>query len=140
MGFVARIRHRVGYVWWWRAKHWWLDTRQGKHAQLTLGTLVLLAIAVGFARAGIAVATHPGQPKQSFIVALVILVVALVVGLALSMSSSKAAKPPDQEIKAPTTEDGRSAVRYYGTNWIEDPAQLAWRVVGRDPIKSKGGK
>lgn len=137
---MVRLIRRWRYVYGWRLRHWWLDTPQGKHAQLTLGVLVLLAMAVGFARAGIAVATDSAQPKQAFIVALVILVVALVVGLALAMSASKAAKPPDQEVKAPTTQDGRSAVRYYGTNWIEDPAQLAWRVVGRDGIKAKGGK
>jgi hypothetical protein len=40
----------------------------------------------------------------------------------------------------PTTEDGQAVMRYWGTHWIDDTFQLAWKVVGRDPIKAKGGK
>lgn len=141
MGLSARIR-RWRYVYTWRVRYWWLDTRAGRHARWTCVVLVALGLVVSSVRAGLAVAV-PGavpQPQAAIIWWVVWAVVSLVVGLAIALSASKPAKPAEAEAKAPTTQDGRSAVRYYGTNWIEDPAMLAWKVVGRDPIKTKSGK
>lgn len=142
MGLIARYR-RLRYVWGWRLRYWWLDTQQGRHAQRTLAVLVLIGFVVQSVRAGLAVARPASitHPQQAILWWVVYLIVAAVVAVAayLMMPGTKA-PDPDQQAKAPTTQDGRSAVRHYGTVWIDDPAMLAWKVVGRDPIKAKGGK
>lgn len=140
MELINRIRYRVGYVWYWRVRHWWMDTPQGAHAKRMLGVFALLAVVVNTIEAFI-VARDPGpHPQQSIIWLVVWLIVALVVAAAVVLSSNSApAAPPEQSTKAPTTKDGRGAVRHYGTRWVDDPAQLAWKVVGKDPIQSDGG-
>lgn len=142
MELIKKIRHRVGYVWYWRVRHWWMDTPQGAHTKRILGVLGLLVFVINTIEAFIAGRdlSHNVRPQQSIIWVVVWLIVALIVAAAVVLSSnSKPAQPPEQSAKAPTTKDGRGAVRYYGTRWIDDPAQLAWKVVGRDPIYSDGG-
>lgn len=143
MELIAKIRHRVGYVWAWRVRYWWLDTPSGAHTRRILLVLALLTFVIDSIEAFIAArkpVADPLHPQQSIIVAMVILIVALLVGVAIALSaSSKPSQPQAQGTKAPTTQDGRSAVRHYGTRWVSDPAQLAWKVVGKDPIKSDGG-
>jgi hypothetical protein len=46
---------------------------------------------------------------------------------------------PGQE-NTPEVEDGQAVIEVYGTVWIDSPFILAWKMVGRDKIKSKGGK
>lgn len=139
---VIRKRcNRMCYVYGWRLRHWWLDTRAGRVAQLSFAGIGFLGLVGAVVRFAIEAATRqPGQPHEAIIGLIIWIIVAILAAVALSMSASKPAKPPDDQTNAPTTQDGRSAVRYYGTNWVDDPAMLAWKVVGRDPIKTKGGK
>lgn len=143
MELIRKIKHRIGYVWWWRAKHWWLDTPQGAVARILALVMVAVAGAVQGVRAAVAAATphDPAQPQQAIIWIVVWLVVALLVGVAVALSmGNKAADPADVANKGPTTQDGQSVKRHYGEVWIDDPGMAAWRVVGRDPIKASGGK
>lgn len=134
-----RIR-RWRYVYGWRWRHWWLDTHAGRVTQLTAGMCVVIAIAAGVVHHVVAAALHPEQPHQAVLWWVVWLVVTLVVSLYLALTASKpAAQKSDQQITTPTTKDGQSAVRHYGTVWIDSPAMLAWKVTGRDPIKTKSG-
>lgn len=142
MGLIARIRYRIG-VWRFRVRYWWLDTPAGRHAQVMSVCMLAIATIVGLVRESIrAFMPQPiGAPHQAIVWIVVWLIVALIAGLAIALTAnSKPAKPQDQQAKAPTTQDGRAAVRYYGTCNIEDPAQLAWKVVGKDPIQQSGGK
>ena len=54
----------------------------------------------------------------------------------------KTEQPQAREVSSPTVEDGTAAKDYFGTCWInhDDNFLLGWKVVGRDPIRSKGGK
>jgi hypothetical protein len=142
MELIRKICKRAD-IGWWRTKYWWLDTPSGKHAQLTSAAMLLIVTVVGIVRESIHAFAPPvpGQPHQAIIWFVVWLIVALVVGLAIALTmNSKPAQPQDSQGKTPTTQDGRSATRYYGTCNITAPAQLAWKVVGKDPIMSDGGK
>lgn len=142
MKLSACIR-RWRYVYGWRLRYWWLDTHSGRHARWTAAVVALLGLGFTTLRAGVAVVVPEAipQPQTAIIWWIVWVVVSLVVGLAIALSASKpAAQKSDPQITKPVTQDGKSAIRYYGTNWVNEPAMLAWKVTGRDPIKTKGGK
>lgn len=141
MGLIARYR-RLRYVWGWRLKYWWLDTHAGRVAQLTCAGMTFVAlIGVGVHIAILSARPpDPAKPHQAFVWVIFWVIMALTAAVMLLIGTPKAPKPQEQDAKAPTTQDGKSAVRYYGTNWIDQPAMLAWKVTGKDPIKTKGGK
>lgn len=145
MGLISRtaayLRRRC-YVWSWRARYWWLDTPSGAHAHVLVFALAALVVMVQFIYAGIAaLAPRPANaPQESIIWWVVYLIVALVAaGVAYAMRPKTENANPTQAT-GPTTEDGQSVVRYWGTHWIDDEFLLAWKIVGRDPIKASGGK
>lgn len=70
----------------------------------------------------------------------VLIVIALVAAVVAYATRPKVEQPKQDTPQGPTTEDGQAVVRYWGTHWIDDTFQLAWKVVGRDKIKAKGGK
>lgn len=133
---------RLRYVYGWRLRHWWYDTRQGAQARIVgLCLLAFAFIAEMIQQAVAALAPDPQQPHQAVIGVIIVLIVALLVGVALALSMHQNAKPPgDAQVTGPTTQDGKSAPRLYGTCNITNPAELAWKVVGRVGIKQKGGK
>lgn len=140
MGLINKLRYRVGYVWYWRVRHWWMDTPGGAHAKRMLAVMALVVVVINTIEAFIASRSPEPHPQQSIIWMVVWLIIALIVSVAVILNSnSKPAAPQEQGTKAPTTKDGRAAVRHYGTRWVDDPAQLAWKVVGKDPIYSDGG-
>lgn len=56
MGLSARWR-RLRYVWGWRLRHWWFDTRAGRRAHRAL-FLAALAAGVGHAIAAVVALTR----------------------------------------------------------------------------------
>lgn len=68
-------------------------------------------------------------------------IAALVISAAVSLvfrPKTPSAKPG--EVQIPVAEEGRRARRVYGTVWIDDPQQLAFKRVGVDRIRKSGGK
>lgn len=141
MGLIDRARH-LHYVWSWRVRYWWLDTRSGEYAHWALfyfGVFVIIAQLVRMLVAA-AIAPPAGEPVKAvywWVIQLIILVVAA--AIAYSMRPKQEAPPPQSE-EAPTVEDGQSVKHYFGTCWIGDEFLLAWKQMGRIPIKAKGGK
>lgn len=142
---AVRLRE-LRYVWGWRARYWWMDTESGERARLTglcLAALVVVAQLVRMAVAAVSPeARAPGEPAHAvywWVVQLIILVVAAAVAYAMR-PKPEAAQARQAESK--TVEDGTSVKDYLGTCWIDwdDNFLLAWKVVGRDAIKSDGGK
>lgn len=140
MGLIARI-HRWRYVYVWRIRYWWLDTPAGLHARFMIVGLAGLGVVgevVAFAVAA-ARPTPQEHPREAVVWFVVWLVVALVAAVATYMLAGKHA-PQSQTTSTPTTTDGQSVKRHYGTCWVDDSFLLAWKVVGRAAIKSGGGK
>lgn len=52
----------------------------------------------------------------------------------------KPSKPEPQEVTAPTVKEGKKLRKAYGTIWANDAQVLAFKKMGTDAIKSKGGK
>lgn len=144
MGLITQLRGRVRrarHIWSWRWRYWWLDTKAGAQAQVVLCCVSALVVVVQFIYMGIAMASpRPAEPQHAIIwwvVYLIVMLVAAAVSYAMR-PKPESAKPT--QAQGPTTEDGQSVVRYWGTHWIDDEFLLAWKIVGRDPIKASGGK
>lgn len=142
MGLIAPIR-RLHYVWSWRLRYWWLDTPAGERAHYWALGFSLVVFTVQVVRLCVAAAL-PGPhdaPVQSvihwWVVQLIIAVVLTVVSYALR---PKVEPPKPQDAQAPTVEDGQAVKHHFGTVWIGDEFVLAWKMMGRIPIKSGGGK
>lgn len=141
MELIARIK-RWRYVYGWRLRYWWADTPAGLHARFMLIGFVALAVIAQVVSATIA-ASRPApkeHPREAFIWFVVWLVVALLAAVASYMLAGRQTAPTTQTSDTPTTDDGQSVKRHYGTCWVDDSFLLAWKLVGRDPIKSNGGK
>lgn len=136
-----RARQRL-HTWYWRLRYWWMDTPGGHGAQIGVACLAAFVSIVQFIRLGVAalVPPPPGAPRHAIIWWVVILVVALVAGIIAAAMMPKAEKQQPTEGQGPTTEDGQAGILYWGTHWADDTFLLAWKVVGRDQIKGKGGK
>jgi membrane-bound metal-dependent hydrolase YbcI (DUF457 family) len=138
----ARWRYKYG----WRLRHWWFDTREGAQARVLawcVGVLVAIVMLVRHVVAGMAppAPVDPLHPQQAIIVAVVILIVALIVGLAVALTmNNNSPQVPEGNANTPTTEDGQSVRHHFGTVWEDDTFLLAWKIVGKDPIKADGGK
>jgi hypothetical protein len=141
MGLIASVR-RLHYVWSWRARYWWLDTRSGERAHLMLFALSLIVVCVQLLRMLVVavVPPPPGEPVKAiywWVVQLIIAIVAAAISYAMR---PKPQPPTPQASEAPTVEDGLSAKHYFGTCWVNDEFLLAWKNTGTLPIKTKGGK
>lgn len=145
MGLMAAIPPR------WRAyaglqalrlRYWYLDTDAGRHAQLWAFAGALLVLLVQIVRVVVAAAFPEARPAPAqaipwWVVQLIIAVVSALISYALR---PKVEAPKPAEADMPTTEDGRAVPEAHGTVWIEDEFMLAYKVVGRVPIKSGGKK
>lgn len=142
MGLIARIRHRVGYVWYWRVRYWWMDTREGIQARVTMAVLGLIGV-IGMSVRLFFVArasTIPGQPHEAIIGVVVYLIIALLVA-AIALATMPKPKPPQpQTANTPTTQDGQSVQDHGGTFWVDDSFILAWKQMPAEPIRTSGGK
>lgn len=141
MGLIAGIR-RWHYVWSWRARYWWHDTEQGEMAHWAVCALGAIVCVIQLIRMFVAAALPPppGEPAKAvywWVVQLIIAIVSAAISYAMR---PKPDPPKPQEIEITTTEDGLAAKHYFGTCWVEDKFRLAWKVVKRTPIKTKGGK
>jgi heme/copper-type cytochrome/quinol oxidase subunit 2 len=141
MGLTTQLR-RLRHVWTWRLRYWWMDTDDGKRAHVAALCLSVLVVIVQLIRVAVAALVPPPahQPRQAivwWVVQIILLIVSAAISYALRPKPENA-KPQDGE--GPTTEDGQAVRRYWGTCWIDDTFQLAWKIVGRDPIRAKGGK
>lgn len=141
MGLIARIR-RLHYVYSWRLRYWWLDTRGGEVAHWIMAGVFgmvalvqLLHIAMGIG--------HPNaqEPVQAIWPYWVIQLIIALVSAAISYAMAPKQEPPKPQSKdAPTTDDGQSAKHHFGTVIVTDEFLLAWRMTGTTPIKTGGGK
>ena len=140
MGLIASVR-RLHYVWGWRTRYWWLDTRSGERAHLAIFALALLVVLLQLLRMfAAAVVPSPDEPAKAiywWVVQLIIAIVAAAISYAMR---PKPQPPQPQAAEAPTVEDGLSAKHYFGTCWVNDEFLLAWKMMGTEPIKTKGGK
>jgi hypothetical protein len=144
MGLIAYLGRRA-HVWRWRVRYWWLDTPGGAQAQRLAFALSTVVVIVQVIYAGIAAlipapARDPRQPQQAIIWWVVYLIVALVAAAVSFAMRPKAENKPVDQVTGPTTDDGQSVIRYWGTHWIDDEFLLGWKITGRDPIKATGGK
>jgi len=141
MGLIATVK-RWRYVYGWRLRYWWLDTASGLHARLALSVIAGIA---GVIWAVVLIVTpsapsRANQPHHAIIWFVVWLIVALLVAVAAYMMMGHPKAPNAQQSDMPTTDDGQSVKHLFGTGWVDDSFLLAWKLVGRSPIKSKGGK
>lgn len=141
MGLMHAAK-RQWYVWSWRCRYWWMDTRGGEYAQWALVCVGVFVVIVQTIKMCVA-AAMPVPPVQTvqaaywWVVQLVIAIVAAAVSLAMR---PKVQPPQPQESKAPVTEDGQAVRDHFGTCWVEDEFLLAWKKVRDIPIKTKSGK
>lgn len=145
MGLISKWQERyrrARHVWSWRARYWWLDTESGAQAHVLMFAVSTLVVIMQIIYAGIAMLTpHPAnEPQHAVIWWVVYLIVALV-----AAAVSYAMRPKPESAKpttatGPTTDDGQSVRKYWGTHWEDDEFLLAWEIIGRDPIKASGGK
>jgi hypothetical protein len=143
MGLTDRARE-LRYVYGWRLRYWWLDTSAGRRAHIVTLCLAVLLVLIQLVRLAVTalVPPPPDAPVKAiywWVVQLIIMVVAAVVAYALRPDPPKAA---ERKVESPTVEDGTPIKDHGGTVWIEhdDNRLLAWKVVGRDAIKSDSGK
>jgi hypothetical protein len=143
MGLIGTLQRRW-YVWSWRWRYWLLDTVHGQrfHIGAFIVSLFVCAVDVAYMLIVALVPPPPGTPQKSiadWIVYLIILIISALISYAMRPKPENA-KP--QTVESPTTEDGTPVKDYFGTCWVdhEDRFLLAWKLVGRDPIRSKGGK
>lgn len=142
MGLIAHIR-RWRYVYGWRLRYWWLDTPGGLHARIVLALLFSLAIvgdtiAMVIKLAQPAPAAKPHEAVVWFIVWAVIIIVSAIIGYMMASKGRQQVAPTQGD--TPTSDDGQSVKHHFGTCWVDDSFLLAWKIVGRQAIKSKGGK
>jgi hypothetical protein len=138
---LAYLRQRR-HVWTWRLRYWWLDTPSGAQAHVLAFCISLLVVIIQIIYAVVAALTpQPANaPRQAIVWWVAYLIVALVAAGVAYALRPKPESAKATEAQGPTTEDGQSVVRYWGTHWIDDEFLLAWKIVGRKPIKASGGK
>jgi hypothetical protein len=142
MGVIARIRHKVGYVWYWRLRYWWFDTESGRQSKIVLLCMGLLACIVETVREAIHffLPPAPHEPTKAvvwFVVYLIIMLVAAVLAIAM-MPHPKGAQPVTGN--SPTVTDGQQVIDAFGDVWTDDSFILAWKQMGTEPIYASGGK
>ncbi len=140
MGLIDRIKARRE-VFIWRVRYWWLDTPGGARAQVATFCLAILVVVLQLIRAAVeALAPTPQEPVQAIYWWVVQLIIAIVAAVIAYAARPKPQAPTPVEGKAPVTEDGLAVPDHFGTCWVQDEFELAWKVTGRTPIYSKGGK
>lgn len=141
MGMMDHAR-RLRYVWSWRFTYWWLDTRGGEYAHWALLCVSVFVVVVQLVKMFVqaALPQPPDEPVKSIYWWVVQLVVAIIAAVVSYATRPKTEPPKPQSGDAPTVEDGLAVKHHFGECWIGDEFQLAWKMMGTRPIKTKGGK
>lgn len=146
---LRTLLYRQWYIWSWRVRHWLLDTRQGAIAQILVFVLSIIVWLLAAVRIIVTVAMNPpvatGQldpVKAAFVIDdIIIYLIVILVAVAVSIAMRpKTSSPAPTEGDMPTVEDGQPVRDCFGDVWIDDSFLLAWKVVGKTPIRTKGGK
>jgi hypothetical protein len=144
MGLTNRLARRAAHrlhVWSWRTRYWWLDTHAGAQAHIVACCLGVLVVVVQCVHLSVAALNpQPLREQHSIIWWVVYLIVALVAAAVSIALRPKVDNKPADQVTGPTTQDGQSVKRYWGTHWVDDEFLLGWKITGRDPIKASGGK
>lgn len=139
MGMISKKLRSKCALHWLRLRYWYLDTAQGKRAQLWLFSAMVIITVVQVAR--LAMPSGGGVQDKAiwpvWVVQLIIAVISAIISYALR---PKIEPPKPAEANTPVVEDGRAIPEVHGTCWIEDEFILAHKVVGRVPIKTGGKK
>jgi hypothetical protein len=120
-----------------------MDTQPGLVANITVCVLLaLIAIAALVRMVVMALISPPAPDAPASAIApwIIYLVVAVVAAAVAYAMAPKLEQPAPGQENTPEVEDGQAVIEVYGTVWIDSPFILAWKMVGRDKIKSKGGK
>lgn len=140
MGLIERaIAGTRIHVWYWRARYWWMDTDTGAQAHVLVFCVAVLVTIIELIKM-FTTLPKPEEPVKAiyqWVVQLIIAVVMALISYALR-PKIEGVQPSNQA--APTVEDGQGIHEAHGDVWIEDPFINAQRVVGQEPIKSKGKK
>lgn len=143
MGLTVRARlYNRANVWYWRVRYWWMDTPGGREARVAAMCLALLISISQFASMAVH-ATLPPPPDEPvkapywWVVQLIIAIVSAIISYALR---PKVQAPTHAQQDTPTVDDGQSVIEAHGDIWVDEEFIAAQKVVGRDPIKSKGKK
>lgn len=143
MGLIALAKRRW-HVWSWRARYFWMDTKGGEQARIVVFCMALLVVLMQLIRMAVAafLPPPPDEPVKAVYWWVIQLIIAIVFAVVAYAMRPKTEQPQAREVSSPTVEDGTAAKDYFGTCWInhDDNFLLGWKVVGRDPIRSKGGK
>lgn len=134
---------RLWYVWSWRARYWCLDTRAGRQARIGALCLLALGTVLHLTRAVVLDILHPlppGEPAQAAFWWVAALVAGIVMAAVAFFMRPKIEAPKPAQSTAPNTEDGLAVRDVFGTVWIDDQFVLAWKSMGTQKIKKKGGK
>lgn len=105
--------------------------------------VVAAGVAISFARAELLPATTEsgGIHTQQAYVQIIWMIVVLLISALISYALRPKPKTPEAaKANIPVVEDGKSAVRFYGTCWVDDPVVLAMRQLPPIPIRASGGK
>lgn len=141
MGLMRTLKGKA-HTAYWRGRYFWYDTEGGAYARGGLIVVFALVALLDIVKLSItAYRVHSGQQPQQAVVWWVVYLIVALVAAAVSyalMPKPEAQKP--SESSGPTTEDGQAGIRYWGRHKVDDTRLLAWKIVGRDPIKGKGGK
>lgn len=123
---------RFLYVWGWRLRYFWLDTKAGMRCRWGLAAVLCLWAAwqaVSAARGWAA-----DEPVQAFWVQIVIMIVSILISYALTPKTPDSVDQPGQ---APRVEDGAGVRMVFGEVWITDPMVIGWRKMGTQTIRGK---
>lgn len=127
------------YVWTWRSRYWWMDTKGGWWGHLALAAVLACVSAHQIWLLAHAPLPTLDQPQKAFVwwVQLIIMIVAALVSYALT---PKPEEQKPQTASRPTVEDGQGQRKLYGTHWIDDSIVLGWRQIKTTKIKKSSKK
>lgn len=126
----------------WRLRYWWLDTDSGAHAHVGAFVAALLVLAYQvFKMALVAVLPPPADAPHTMPVWWVVqLIIAIISAILSYVLRPKVPEQKEAKQDGPTVEDGVAVDDHFGEVWITQPHLLAWKKMGTENIKSKGGK
>lgn len=80
------------------------------------------------------------QQHHAWVQIVVYLAILLVSAIVYAALAPPPPEPEVQDVQVPVADEGKAIIRVYGEAWIDDPMVLAFKTMGYDPIKAKGGK
>ena len=138
----ARARHRA-FVWYWKARYWWMDSEHGTWARVGLQALLVVVSLDQMIRGTVAALAppDPAEPVKAY-VWVVQLIIAIIAAIAVYALTPKPEAPQAKQQETPNVEDGAHVLEIDGDVWIEGEGEfvLQHMVVGKEPIKSEGKK